>query len=117
MWPSGGTQKLDIATNQSMNGDFNSNDMEVVGFDILAVQAVWTSSSNTKGKIVPQASLDRVNWCNLVPLSDAKIVDNTGGGCLMYNFSGVGFDWFRIEFVANGNSSGAVTVTVRAKKS
>jgi len=113
--PSYGTQTLNVAVGQSLNGDFNSAAMEVIGFDMAAIQAVWSGANGVKGKIVPQASLDNVNWCDMVAISDSRLV-NAATGCLMYAFDFIPYDFLRVAFIANGNTAGTMTVTIRAKK-
>lgn len=101
-------QDLELATSVSMASDFNSFEHDVRFFDMGSLQAVWVGANATTAQIIPQASLDKVNWCNLASGTNIKTV-NAASGCCIYTFPSIEYKYFRVKFVANSNSAGTIS--------
>lgn len=98
-----------------MAADFVSPDMEVKYHDMCGIQFAWTGANAVTAELIPQASLDRVNWCDLATGTTVKKVDDTAG-CQIYSIEPVTFGWLRVKFVANSNTTGTITTLVLAKR-
>ena len=70
--------------NQSMATDFNTVGLDVLYFDMGALQAVWVGSDSTDGILVVQTSLDNVNWCDE---SGSSITITSVAESQMYNIT------------------------------
>lgn len=108
-------QELSITENRAMSADFFSADMEVKYHDMCGIQFVWAGADAVTGEVIPQASLDRVNWCDLATGTAIKKVD-AATGCQIYSIEPVTFAWLRIKFKANTNTTGTITTFVLAKR-
>lgn len=98
-----------------MSADFFSADMEVKYHDMCGIQFVWSGADATNAQVIPQASLDRTNWCDLATGTAIKTVNDVSG-CQIYSIEPVTFGWLRIKFVANANTAGTITTLVLAKR-
>lgn len=101
-------QEIILGDSIPMNGNFFSPDFEIRYFDLGSLQCVWTGADTSAAQIIPQASNDRVNWCDLVSGTTIKKT-SVGSGCCMYFFNDTPSAWFRWSFVGNGNTTGTIT--------
>lgn len=109
------TQEIKIFDGHSMAADALSAVMDVRFFDMGSIQCVWTGSNSTSARMVPQASNDGVNWCDLIAQNTSKRTSDADGCCL-YVFSNFEFEYLRLSFVANSNTAGSLTVYAFAKR-
>ena len=93
----------------SIGASFNSQPQDVRYHNRGAIQAIWTGADATDALIVPQASLDKVNWCDLASGSNIKKVDAPSGNA-MYEFTDIGYSYWRIRFDAVSNTTGTMQV-------
>lgn len=108
-------QTVDIASSVSMGADFTSAKIDVWGFDYGGIQYIWSGANATNAKIVPQMSGNGVDFCDWLPEANANRIDEASG-CGMYDIAAYPFQWLRIRFIANSNTTGTITVTSYAKR-
>ena len=108
-------QLTSLIIDQPMTADFSTISFDMQFFDMLSIQAVWVGANKTTAKIIPQSSIDNINWCNLVSESDAKRVD-AAAGCQMYGFDIYPHPRFRVFFEKKTNSTGTISIHVFAKR-
>jgi len=113
--PRNDIQELDLSVGASIAADFVTIEHDVRFFDMGSCQFIWSGANATTAQIIPQASLDKVNWCNLASGTTIKKVD-AASGCQLYTFPTIEFTWFRVKFVANTNSAGVATVKTCMKR-
>lgn len=101
----------------SLGADGASADYMVGPFLGGAIQFCWEGANTplSKGRIVPQASVNREDWCNLVLSSSAKQVDDVEG-CQIYEFTSFGYKWLRCAFIANGSTQGTARILLYVKR-
>lgn len=98
-----------VEAGTSMGSDFNSQPQDVRFHNRGAIQAIWTGADATDATIIPQASLDKTNWCDLVGGANIKKV-NAASGCQLYEFVDVGYAYWRIKFTAVSNTTGTINI-------
>jgi hypothetical protein len=97
---------------QAMTANFVTDKFDIAPWDHGSMQMVWTGATapvTGKATLIPQASVDGINWCNLVSTTSAKTVD-AASGCQLYMFQFFGFPYIRFSFTKNSESSGSITV-------
>lgn len=104
-----------VTSGTSIGSSFNSASQDVRYHNRGAIQANWTGADATDALIVPQASLDNVNWCDLASGSTIKKVD-AASGCQMYEFTDIGYSYWRIRFDAASNTTGTMSVITVLKR-
>ena len=104
-----------VIAGTSMGGDFNSSPQDVRYHNRGAIQAIWTGADATDANIIPQASLDKDSWCDLASGSNIKKV-NSAAGCQLYEFTDIGYSYWRIKFEANTNTTGTIQVITVLKR-
>lgn len=102
-------KELLLCENQSIAVDFTSFEEEVLFYDMGSIQMIWTGANATTAKLIPQASNDKVNWCDL--LSDVQVnkVDSVNG-CKLYTFPTLEYRYYRIKFLHMTNTAGTMTI-------
>ena len=99
-----------LVESQSMAADFVTIPHRAETFDMGSMQAVWVGANATTGTIIPEASIDGVNWCALVPDVAQKKTNPAAAGCCMYEFPTIGFPYIRARFVRNTVNAGTITI-------
>lgn len=110
-----GSQKLHLVKDQSMAADFETNAMEIGGFDCGSMVISWTGADAFNGIFIPQFSNDGECWCDYLAESDAQRAASVNG-CRMYEFSTFCFEQVRLKFLHKTVSSGTFEVLVYAKR-
>ena len=105
----------DLLVPTSMAADFTSPWQEVLYHNRGAIQAIWSGADATDAQVIPQASLDTVNWCDLATGASIEQI-SAAAGCLMYEFTDIGYSYWRIKFVANANTTGTIEVKTVIKR-
>ena len=98
-----------VVAGRSIGADFNSPSQDVRYHNRGALQAIWTGADATDGELIPQASLDKVNWCNLASGTTLKKVDDVSGNQI-YEFTDIGYSYWRLQFLAKTNTTGTIEV-------
>lgn len=88
-----------------MATDFNTVGLDVLYFDMGALQAVWVGSDSTDGILVVQTSLDNVNWCDE---SGSSITITSVAESQMYNITSYGQRYVRFKWTAGITSAGSI---------
>jgi hypothetical protein len=102
-------KELILAVDHPMTADFSSFEEECLYYDIGSVQMIWTGADGFDARLIPQASNDKDNWCNLLSSTQIKKVDATDG-CQLYHLPDIGYKFYRIFFEKNSNSTGLMTI-------
>ncbi len=108
-------QLVVVATDVAMGADFFSAVQDVYGFDAGGVQFAWTGADRTTARVIPQVSIDGVNYCDYLAAADSKRVDGPAG-CGMYEIQKICFRHLRVRFVAMTNTAGTITIKTYAKR-
>lgn len=104
-----------MVVSKSMASEWTTEKVDVSGFDMGTIQAVWTGANTAKAKLVPQMSVDGVNWLNLFSDSSIKKAD-TAAGTLSYTLSTVEYPWLRCCFDNVNNTAGTITIYAFLKR-
>lgn len=104
-----------VVAGTSIGASFNSPAQDLRFHNRGSIQAIWTGADATDALIVPQASLDKINWCDLVGGTDIEKVDSAAGN-KMYEFTDIGFSYWRIRFDAVSNTTGTMKVLTVLKR-
>jgi hypothetical protein len=104
-----------VPAGTSIGASFNSAYQDVKYHNRGAIQGVWTGADAVDALVVPQASLDKVNWCDLASGSLIKKIDAATGN-LMYEFTDMGYSYWRIRFDAASNTTGTIQVLTVLKR-
>lgn len=106
-----------IASGMAMSADAATEKLDIHAFDCGGMVIVWSGANATinPALLVPQFSIDGVNWCNYIPESSAQKTDKPAGS-KMYEFSTFCFKYVRLRFLKKSNSTGTMSVTVYAKR-
>lgn len=104
-----------VVPGTSIGASFNSPWQDVRFHNRGAIQAVWTGADAVDALIIPQASLDTINWCDLASGSLIKKVDQPAANA-MYEFTDIGFSYWRIRFDAASNTTGTMSVITILKR-
>jgi hypothetical protein len=102
-------KELLLAVDQPMTADFISFEEECLYYDMGSVQMIWSGADGFDARLIPQASNDKVNWCNLLPSTQIKKVDETDG-CQLYQLIDIGYKYYRVKFEKNSNATGLMTI-------
>lgn len=97
-WGGLGEASADI----SMSSDFTTSALDVLYFDMGALQINWSGADATDGVVIIQGSIDGVNWCDI---PTGRTIDMAAGSQL-FNVTSYGFRWVRLKFSANTNTTG-----------
>lgn len=108
-------ERFIVLPGTSISADFDSPKQDVRFHNRGAIQAVWTGADATDASIIPEASLDTINWCALASGTNVKKVD-AASGCQIYEFTDIGYAYWRIKFVANANTTGTIEVRTIIKR-
>ena len=110
------SDEVELASSVSMSTSFASASYNVLGWDCGSLQFVWSGATSMDAILIPQASNDKINWCNLVKSTSAKTV-NAVSGCDMYILEFFGYRWVRFYFSSQGESTGTITGTLLVTRS
>lgn len=102
-------KELLLAIDYPMTADFVSFAEECLYYDMGSVQMIWSGADGFDAKLIPQASNDKENWCNLLAAAQIKKVD-AADGCQLYQLLDIGYKYYRIKFENNSNSTGLMTI-------
>lgn len=108
-------QLLTVATDVTMDADFTSAVHDVYGFDCGGVQFSWTGADKTTARVIPQVSIDGVNYCDYLAEADSKRVD-AAAGCGMYEIQKICFRHLRVRFLRKTNTAGTIIIKTYAKR-
>jgi hypothetical protein len=109
----------ELITAEAMTADFVTKPYFVAPWDHGSLQLVWSGATvplTGKATLIPQASVDGINWCNLVSSSSAKTVDEVSA-CQLYMLQFFGYPWFRFKFTKNSESTGTLTAYLYVTRS
>ena len=112
----GKAELLTLVESASLAEDFQSIAQDIRFFQLGAMQIKYTGATSATGKFIPQASIDLVNWCDLIDPDDCattSLADN----CAFYAFDVAPFPYIRITYTKGSNVGGAFTVKTFWKKS
>ena len=101
---------VELVKNQPMSADFVTIPHRAETFDMGSMQAVWVGANATTGTIIPEASIDGVNWCVIVPDVAQKKTTPAAAGCCMYEFPTIGYPYIRARFTRGTVSAGTITI-------
>jgi hypothetical protein len=101
---------VELAKDVSMAADFATIPHRSETFDLGSMQAIWTGGNSKTGTIIPEASIDGINWCALVPDVAQKKTNPAAAGCCMYEFPTIGYPYIRARFVSNSVTTGTITI-------
>jgi hypothetical protein len=93
------------AIDQSLAADFTTTGLDVLYFDMGALQVVWTGSDSTDGILVVQTSLDNVNWCDE---SGSSLTITSAAENQMYNITSYGQRYVRLKWTAGATTAGTM---------
>ena len=93
------------AIDQAMSADFETDAIDVLYFDMGALQVVWSGSDGTTSTIVVQSSLDNLNWCDE---AGSSITINTASGTQLYNITSYGQRYVRLKYTAGDATTGVL---------
>lgn len=111
-------QEIHLTQTKTMAADFETEKHDVSVFDMGSIQCSWSGVSvslTSKAKIIPQASVDGVNWCGIYPDTAIKKVD-VASGCCMYLLPSIEFRYLRVKFEKNSNSGGTIDIISFVKR-
>jgi hypothetical protein len=108
-------QCIVLADDISMSSDFETEAMEIYGFDCGGFQIKVTASDAADGVIMPQFSVDGECWCDYLESDDAKKT-SIGDFCCMFEFPNFCFRYVRLKFTANSVSMGTLRCLSYAKR-
>ena len=98
-----------------MATEWQTERVDVSGFDMGTIQAVWTGANSTKAKVMPQMSVDGINWLNLFQDNSVKKTTSSDG-TLSYTMVSVEYPWLRVCFDNVNNSAGTITIYAFLKR-
>lgn len=102
---SGWAELGDTGLDQSMAADFTTTGLDVLYFDMGALQTVWTGTDSTDGVLVVQTSLDNVNWCD----ESGSALTIAEADCnQMYNITSYGQRYVRFKWTAGVTTTGTM---------
>jgi len=90
---------------QSMAASFTTLGIDVLYFDMGALQAVWTGTDSTTGVLSLETSLDNINWCE----ESGSQVTVTEPACnQMYNITSYGQRYVRLKWTVGDATAGVM---------
>lgn len=93
------------AVDQSMAANFETAALDVLYFDMGALQVVWTGTDSTTGIFSVETSLDAVNWC----LESGSALTVAEADCnQMYNVTSYGQRYVRIKWTVGDATAGTM---------
>ena len=95
----------DTPIGQSMALDFVTAGLDVLYFDMGALQCVWTGTDSSDGVLVVQTSLDDINWCDE---AGSAITITSPSLSQMYNVTAYGQRYVRLKWTAGVTTSGTI---------
>lgn len=104
-----------VVAGTSIGASFDSPWRDVRYHNRGAIQAIWSGADATDAELIPQASLDTVNWCDLASGTNLKKVD-AASGCQLYEFTDIGYAYWRLKFDAKTNTTGTIHVIFILKR-
>ena len=104
-----------VVAGTSIGSSFNSPWQDVRYHNRGSIQAIWSGADATDATIMPQASNNKVDWCNLASATTVKKVDGASG-CQLYEFTDMGYSYWRIAFTANTNTTGTIQIITVLKR-
>lgn len=99
----------------SLGSDFDSPSQVVKYHNRGAIQAIWSGADAVTAEIIPQASINNIDWCNLASGTTIKKVDGATG-CQLYEFTDIGYAYWRIRFLAKTNTTGTIEIITLLKR-
>jgi hypothetical protein len=101
----GWTELGDSPIALSMAADFTTAALEVLYFDMGALQAVWSGTDSSDGILVVETSLDAVNWC---VESGSSLTITGAADNQMYNVTSYGQRYVRLKWTAGATTTGTI---------
>jgi hypothetical protein len=98
-----------------MTSEWATEKIDVYGYDMGTIQAVWAGANTSKGKIQPQMTVDGINWLNLFPDTAVQKV-TSGSGTLAYNLDNIHYRQLRVCFNPVNNTAGTLTIYAFLKR-
>lgn len=103
--PDGWGELSGTAIDQSMAADFTTEGLDVLYFDMGALQAIWTGTDSTTGVLTLETSLNNVDWC----LESGSALTISEAACnQMYNITSYGQRYVRLKWVAGDATAGTM---------
>ena len=90
---------------QSMAANFVTVGLDVLYFDMGALQAVWTGTDSTTGILQVETSLDNVNWC---AESGSALTITDAAENQMYNITSYGQRFVRLIWAVGDATAGTM---------
>jgi hypothetical protein len=115
MLAGGKAEFVTLVESASADENFDSIALDIRFFQLGTMQIKYTGVNSATGKFIPQASIDLVNWCDLIPESDCAtttLLDN----CAFYAFDVLPFPYIRLSYKKGSNTAGSFTVNTFWKK-
>lgn len=106
-----------VAEDVAMTSDMVTEKLDIHAYDCGGMVISWSGANATinPALLIPQFSIDGVNWCNYIPESSAQRADKPSGS-KMYEFTTLCFKYVRFRFLKKSNSAGTMTVKVYSKR-
>ena len=95
----------DTGLDQSMAANFFTAALDVLYFDMGALQAVWTGTDSTTGILSVQTSLDDINWCDE---SGSALTITEAAENQMYNVTSYGQRYVRLKWAVGDATAGTI---------
>jgi hypothetical protein len=111
----GPTEFITLVESTSMASDFNSIAQDTRFYQLGCMQIKYQNNDASNGIFIPQASVDLVNWCDLIDKSDCAISE-LGKNNAFYAFDIAPFPYIRLAYEKGSNSSGSFSVITFWKK-
>lgn len=111
----GQAETLTLVESASAAENFVSIAQDIRFFQLGTMQIIWTNVNSASGKFFPQASLDLVNWCNLIDPADCATTSLTEN-CAFYAFDIAPFPYIRLAYEKGSNTQGSFSVKTFWKK-
>lgn len=112
----GQAETMTLVESASASENFTSIAQDIRFFQLGTIQVIWTNVNAANGKFLPQASLDLVNWCNLIDPSDCATT-SLSENCAFYAFDIAPFPYIRLAYEKGSNTQGSFSVKTFWKKS
>lgn len=109
-------ESLDLVVSASAAENFSSLAQDIRFFQLGSMQITWSGVNAANGKFLPQASIDLVNWCDLIDPDDCASTSLTEF-CAFYAFDIAPFPYIRLAYEKGSNTQGSFAVKTFWKKS
>lgn len=112
----GQAEFLTLVESASLSENVTSIAQDIRFFQLGTMQISYTGATASNGKFVPQASIDLVNWCDLIDPADCATT-SPSDNCAFYAFDIAPFPYIRLVYTKGSNVAGSFSVKTFWKKS